>query len=74
MGLTRGFFFAGAPSIIASLWTVDDRSTAVLMEHFYSNLATMDKSKALQQAKLATMKEYPNPFHWAPFCLQGDFR
>ena len=73
MGLTRGFFYAGVPSILASLWTVDDRSTAFLMEQFYKNLATMDKAQALRQAKLSTMKEFPSPFHWAPFCLQGDF-
>ncbi|MBI5091674.1 MAG: CHAT domain-containing protein [Candidatus Hydrogenedentes bacterium] len=74
MGLTRGFFFAGAPSIVASLWTVDDRSTAFLMGEFYKNLGAMTKAEALRQAKLATMKEYPSPFHWAPFCLQGDYR
>ncbi len=74
MGLTRSFLYAGAPSIIASLWMVDDRSTAFLMEQFYKNLATMNKAEALRQAKLATMKEYPSPFHWAPFCLQGDYR
>ena len=74
MGLTRSFLYAGAPSIVASLWTVDDRSTAYLMREFYKNLATMNKADALQQAKLATMRQYPNPFHWAAFCLQGDYR
>ena len=43
-------------------------------ESFYSNLGSMTKADALRQAKLATMKEYPNPFHWAAFCLQGDYR
>lgn len=74
MGLTRGIFAAGVPSVVASLWTVDDRSTAFLMERFYTNLQTMNKAEALRQAKLATMKQYPSPFHWAPFCLQGDYR
>jgi len=74
MGLTRSFLYAGAPSIVASLWTVDDRSTSYLMQQFYRNLATMSKADALREAKLATMKEYPDPFHWAAFCLQGDYR
>jgi CHAT domain-containing protein len=34
----------------------------------------MNKADALREAKLATMKEYPSPFHWAAFCLQGDYR
>jgi len=74
MGLTRSFLFAGAPSTVASLWVVDDRSTAFLMKHFYENLTTMNKAEALRQAKLATMEDFPNPFHWAAFCLQGDYR
>jgi len=74
MGLTRSFLYAGVPSIVASLWTVDDRSTSYLMEHFYKNLATMNKADALREAKLETMKKYPGPFHWAAFCLQGDYR
>jgi len=74
MGLTRSFLYAGVPSIIASLWTVDDRSTSYLMEHFYRNLGAMNKADALREAKLETMKKYPGPFHWAAFCLQGDYR
>jgi CHAT domain-containing protein len=74
MGLTRSFLYAGVPSIVASLWTVDDRSTSFLMQQFYRNLGTMNKADALREAKLATMKEYPSPFHWAAFCLQGDYR
>ena len=74
MGLTRSFLYAGVPSIVASLWTVDDRSTSYLMQHFYKNLATMNKADALREAKLETMKKYPGPFHWAAFCLQGDYR
>jgi CHAT domain-containing protein len=69
-----GFYFVVCPGITPSLWTVDDRSTAMLMKAFYRNLATMSKAEALRQAKLETMKEYPNPFHWAAFRLQGDYR
>jgi tetratricopeptide (TPR) repeat protein len=74
MGLTRSFLYAGASSIVASLWTVDDRSTAMLMRAFYRNLGSMNKAEALRQAKLETLQEYPSPFHWAAFCLQGDYR
>jgi len=74
MGLTRSFLYAGAPAIIASLWNVDDRSTSELMQAFYANLNTMTKTESLRQAKLALMKKCPHPFHWAPFCLQGDYR
>ncbi len=44
------------------------------MQAFYRNLATMNKAEALRQAKLEIMKQYPSPFHWAAFCLQGDYR
>lgn len=74
MGLTRSFFYAGAQSIVASLWFVDDRSTAELMQAFYQNLATMDTATALQMAKLQIKEKYPHPIHWAPFALQGDYR
>lgn len=68
------FFYAGAQSIIASLWFVNDRSTSELMQAFYKNLQTMTTAEALRQAKLQIMKKYPDPLYWAPFCLQGDYR
>jgi CHAT domain-containing protein/Flp pilus assembly protein TadD len=74
MGLTRSFLYAGTPALIASLWTVDDKSTSQLMQLFYKNLSSMNKAEALRQAKLALKKDYPNPFHWAAFSLQGDYR
>ncbi len=74
MGLTRSFFYAGAQSIVASLWFVDDRSTSELMQAFYRNLGAMNTAEALRQAKLEIKAKYPDPIHWAPFVLQGDFR
>lgn len=74
MGLTRSFFYAGAQSIVASLWFVDDRSTSELMQAFYRNLGAMNTAEALRQAKLEIKAKYPDPIHWAPFALQGDFR
>jgi CHAT domain-containing protein len=73
VGLTRAFFFAGAPTVIASLWSVEDKSTALLMEQFYAHrLEGMGKGEALRQAQLDTRKQYPNPYYWAGFVLSGD--
>ena len=72
IGLIRGVMYAGASSVVSTLWKVDDRSTAYLMEQFYDNLNTMPKDIALQKAQLATIREYPAVFNWAPFILTGD--
>jgi len=57
IGLTRAFQYAGASSVLATLWNVNDRSTSELMTHFYSNLAAgMPQEKALQQAQLAMIR------------------
>lgn len=73
VGLSRAFIYAGTPSLVASLWSVEDRSTAYLMERFYGYLQDgMSKGEALRQAKLDTMAEYPSPYHWAAFTLIGD--
>ena len=53
VGLTRAFIYAGTPSVVASLWKVEDSSTAALMASFYKNLKTMSKVEALRQAQLA---------------------
>ncbi len=71
VGLNRGFLYAGARSIVASLWSVEDRATAQLMQAFYRNLTRMDKVEALRQAQMATRKDYPHPFFWAAFQLTG---
>jgi CHAT domain-containing protein/tetratricopeptide (TPR) repeat protein len=73
VGLTRAFFFAGTPSIIATLWSVDDRPTALLMERFYTYLQDgMGKAEALREAQLDVREEYPNPYYWSAFVLSGD--
>jgi CHAT domain-containing protein len=56
VGLTRAFIYAGTPSVMASLWKVDDSSTAHLMSNFYRNLKTMSKVEALRQAQLQLIK------------------
>ena len=73
VGLTRAFFFAGTPTVVASLWSVDDEATGLLMERFYTHLqAGMGKAEALRQAQIETREEYPNPYYWAAFVLSGD--
>jgi CHAT domain-containing protein len=72
IGLARGFFAAGSPSLLLSLWTVDDDATAELMTEFYKNLHEMGSlSAALRQAQLSVMKTKPHPFFWSPFVLMG---
>lgn len=56
VGLTRAFIYAGTPSVVASLWKVEDSSTAALMGSFYRNLRTMSKVEALRQAQLELIR------------------
>jgi CHAT domain-containing protein len=56
VGLTRAFIYAGTPSVVASLWSVDDSSTAHLMSSFYRNLKSMSKVEALRQAQLELIR------------------
>lgn len=73
VGLTRGFLYAGASSIVASLWKVDDRGTAALMNRFYQNLKDgREKREALRQAQIDTRAVLPHPFYWAAFQLTGN--
>jgi CHAT domain-containing protein len=83
LGLSRGFFYAGASALVVSLWPVDDMSTAILMERFYTHLvAGMAAASALRQAQVELyrleverdgqwLRPYAHPFYWAPFCLLG---
>lgn len=71
IGLTRGFLYAGARSIVASLWKVDDAATARLMESFYRNLGQNDKREALRLAQIETRRQYPEPWFWAAFNILG---
>lgn len=75
-GLSRAFIYAGTPSVVASLWKVHDVSTPLLMVHFYKNLKSADKVKALCDAQRWLMKDeyYNKPFYWAPFVVIGDWR
>jgi CHAT domain-containing protein len=71
-GLTRTFLSAGARTVVSSLWTVDDASTALLMQEFYRQLGKgLPPAAALRSGALAVRKQYPNPMFWAPFVLTG---
>jgi CHAT domain-containing protein len=74
IGLTRGFLYAGARSIVASLWEVDDAATEQLMVSFYKNLEAHTKREALRLAQIETRKSYPQPAFWAAFQIMGDAR
>jgi CHAT domain-containing protein len=72
IGLARGFLSAGAPSLLLSLWTVDDEATARLMAHFYQHLrAGRSPSAALRDAQLHLLQEQAHPYFWSPFILVG---
>jgi CHAT domain-containing protein len=73
IGLSRSLIAAGVPTVVVSLWAVNDSSTSVLMSDFYRNLkANPNKAQALRTAMLTTMKQYPNPSDWAAFMLVGE--
>jgi CHAT domain-containing protein/Tfp pilus assembly protein PilF len=73
VALSRAFIYAGAPTVIASLWAVDDKATTYLMTALYMHLrAGMSKAEALQAAQSDTRKLYPHPYYWAGFVLMGD--
>ncbi len=77
LGLTRGFMYAGASSVVASLWKVDDEATAELMRQFYTNLLQngMTPAAALggAQNSIRQRPEWQAPFYWAGFTLQGEY-
>jgi CHAT domain-containing protein/Tfp pilus assembly protein PilF len=75
VGLSRAFIYAGTPSLVAGLWSVNDESTRFLMERFYGYLRDgRGKASALRQAQLDTMAkdEWVSPYYWAAFTLIGD--
>jgi CHAT domain-containing protein/tetratricopeptide (TPR) repeat protein len=78
LGLTRGFMYAGASSVMASLWKVDDEATAELMRQSYINMLQkgMTPAAALRAAQnsIRQRPEWQSPYYWAGFTLQGEYR
>src|SRR5689334_15610862 len=78
IGLTRGFLYAGAPRVVASLWEIDDRTTADLMKKFYEGMLVQRErpAAALRAAQIAILKTkgLESPYYWAAFTIQGEWR
>ena len=78
IALTRGFMYAGAARLVASLWKVDDQATALLMASFYKQMLInkLQPAAALREAQrqLAQQKRWSNPHYWAGFVIQGEWR
>ena len=75
VGIARAFLFAGARSVVASLWAIDDEATMEFMKSFYQDLRGGENtSTALQRAMkcLRDSDNFPAPKYWAPFVLIGD--
>ena len=73
LNFSRAFMYAGSPSVMASLWGVDDDATQLLMVAFYKHLRQgQSKAEALRSAQVDLRETYPNPFYWAGFILNGD--
>lgn len=77
IGLPRGFLYAGGHSVIASLWKVDDEAGVDFMKGFYARIKRGESpSSALRgaQVEMSRGRRWPEPFYWAAFVLQGDFK
>jgi CHAT domain-containing protein len=78
VGLTRGFLYAGTPRVVATLWEIDDRTSAEVMKRFYEGMLVRGErpAAALRAAQTATLqsKGLDAPYYWAAFTLQGEWR
>ena len=78
VGLTRGFMYAGAPRVVASLWQIDDRASAELMKRFYQGMLGegLRPAAALRAAQVSMQndKRWRAPHYWAAFTLQGEWK
>ncbi len=78
LGFAQGFMYAGAASVLVSLWNVDDQATAELMAHFYRRLLVEGRRPAdalrAAQAGIRREKRWQAPYFWAGFVLQGEWR
>ena len=77
LSLAHGFAYAGCPSIVMSLWQIDEKTSAAISHEFYKNLASgMPKNQALRLAKISFIKSNPSelnaPYYWSGMVLLGD--
>ena len=77
-GLTRGFMYAGARRVIVSLWNVNDKATAALMQRLYAGMLRSNKTPAAAlraaQIEMLRMRPWQSPYFWAAFVVQGDWK
>lgn len=78
IGLTRGFMYAGASRVVASLWSVSDMATADLMSYFYRAMERQDMRPAAAlraaQIEMWQQKQWRSPYYWAAFQIQGEWQ
>jgi CHAT domain-containing protein len=78
IGLTRGFMYAGATRVVASLWKIDDLATAELMARFYRDMEQqkMRPAAALRAAQISMWKQkrWRSPYYWAAFQVHGEWK
>jgi CHAT domain-containing protein/tetratricopeptide (TPR) repeat protein len=79
VGMTRGFMYAGAPRVVVSLWSLDDRATAELMARFYRKMLRAERlapAAALRSAQVEMWrsKRWGQPYFWAAAVLQGEWK
>lgn len=74
LGLRRAFAFAGARSVIMTLWEVPDRSTRDIVVKFYALAlsGSVDRASALREAQLALKKQRPDPYFWGAIVCEGE--
>jgi CHAT domain-containing protein len=76
-GLTRGFMYAGARRVVVSLWNVNDKATASLMQRLYLGMLRGKKTPAAAlraaQIEMLRSKQWQSPYYWAPFVMQGEW-
>ena len=77
-GLTRGFMYAGARRVVVSLWNVNDKATASLMQRLYAGMLRGNKTPAAAlraaQIEMLRTRQWQSPYYWAPFVMQGEWK
>jgi CHAT domain-containing protein len=78
IGLTRGFVYAGAPRVLATLWEIDDHTTVEVMKRFYEGVLARGETPAAAlraaQIEMWRTKKCNTPYYWAAFNFQGEWR
>jgi CHAT domain-containing protein len=76
-GLTRAFMYAGARRVVVSLWNVNDKATAALMQRLYTGILRSGKTPAAAlraaQIEMLRTRQWQSPYFWAPFVMQGEW-